>query len=521
MAKAEPCRLPAADEPEGSPADKRLTLVGMSALFDCSTPITARTSVPAPTQYAIPPRSLLAAILALVIGVSSADAQLRPLVIKDARVISGGREISQASIKISGSTIEQVRPGIKTGFLTRTIDAAGKTVTPGLIDCWSSLGLDWGGLGAANVTALSLDAFDRYARDQMLEALSQGVTTVFVGPPSADGLRGMGSVVRVTPLGTLEDRTMISEAALCATVGVSSGAGPIARVMAVQDLRKKLRTAKEHREAKEDYEEDLEEYEKKLQVRREKEEKEAEAGEEGGETEEQESGKPKAAEEGEKDKGKENDKAKGDKKDKDEIKKPSEPARDPQSDLLLRVLDGELPLRIEAHRPEDILNVLAVAEEFSIKVILVGASGGHLVADEIVAADIPVILGGTVRTAEFENDAYRYHSPRNAAKLADAGVEVYISGGGGAASTRFVALNASLAVGHGLDRAVARSSITHEAARLLGIDNRVGRIKPGMEADLVIWSGDPFSPEAKVDKVLIGGVVVYDASKETRMVTGR
>ena len=126
------------------------------------------------------------------------------------------------------------------------------------------------------------------------------------------------------------------------------------------------------------------------------------------------------------------------------------------------------------------------------------------------------MLFRSVRTAMFENNAYRYHTPDNAARLASAGVDVYVSSGGERAGTRFLGFNVALAVGHGLDAEVALQGITHKAAEFLGVDKRIGRIVPGMDADLVIWDGDPLSSTAHVEKVFVGGTIVYDASKHRR-----
>ena len=87
-------------------------------------------------------RRLTLAFVVVGLGTGPAAAQLRPVVIKNARIVNpGGSTIEQACIKVAGGKIEAVQPVIKTGLLTKTIDATGKTVTPGLIDCWSSLGL--------------------------------------------------------------------------------------------------------------------------------------------------------------------------------------------------------------------------------------------------------------------------------------------------------------------------------------------------------------------------------------------
>ena len=72
-------------------------------------------------------------------------------------------------------------------------------------------------------------------------------------------------------------------------------------------------------------------------------------------------------------------------------RKPKAPPPDRKSELLLRVIDGELPLRVEVHRPEDIFNVLEVSREFNLRLIIEGGSGAHLLAEKLAEADVTVI----------------------------------------------------------------------------------------------------------------------------------
>lgn len=440
--------------------------------------------------------------IAWLLAADAAHAQIRPLVIKDARIVRGpGDVVEGQSIRIKGSRIDAIAAGLETGFLTRTIDASGKTVTAGLIDVASNLGLSPGGDLSGSATHRVIDALDRYAKDPVIEALSQGVTTVFVTPPAGQGVTGMGAVLRVTPLGEITSRVLVEESALCASIGVTGAAGPVARLRAVADLEAKFRAAIDHRDAKEAYDEDLEEYEKKIKERAEKESKD--------DNKDDKKEKPEKSSAANEENG---DKEKKEGQEKDEFAKPAEPARNPEAELLLRVLDGDVQLRVEAHRPEDILNLLDLAREFSIRLILVGASGGHLVAQQIADANVPVIVGPTLRPAIFEDSVYRYHDARNAARLAEAGATVYVSSGAIPGETRFLAFNAAQAVGHGLDAQTAFAGVTTQAARLLGVDDTIGRVARGMEADLVIWSADPLTdPAARVEKVLVAGTIVYDA----------
>ena len=470
---------------------------------------------------------LLVGVMALPAAAQfGAASKMRPTIIKGVRILQPDGTLSEPlCVKIQGKQIVEVAPEIKTNFLLdHVVAGSGRVLAPGFIDCWSRLGLDASGGAAADPTARVLDEFDPYATGALMDALSQGVTAALMQPPASSGVTGMTSVVRLAPTGSVGDRTLLEEGGLHAAVG---GGGPLSRVSSVQSLQKILRDAVEYREAQETYEEDLEDYETKIKERAEKEAKEEqEAKGDDSQDGEKKGKKGNSMAAGRRGKGKpgKGEPGKGepaknvDQKGKEEeIKKPEPPNRSPANEVYLRLLDGELRLWMEAYRPEDILNVLALADEFSLKVVLVGASGAHLVADEIAKADVPVVLGQTVRTDRFEYNTYRFHTPEAAALLAAAGVDVYVGGGYSETGTRFLGLNTALAVGHGWDKAAALRALTSGAAELLGIDDELGRVARGYQADLVLWSGDPLASNATVEKVFLEGKVVYDAEQNWRL----
>jgi imidazolonepropionase-like amidohydrolase len=182
--------------------------------------------------------------------------------------------------------------------------------------------------------------------------------------------------------------------------------------------------------------------------------------------------------------------------------------------VLLKAIDHELPLRIEAHRSEDILNALELSEEFNLDIILEGATDAYLVADKLAEADVPVVLGPVVRTHLFENNEYRRHTARNAGALTRAGVSWTIgSGADDPIEARFVAMNAQLAFAHGAAGDGWLAAVTKNAARILSLSKRIGRLARGMQADLVIWTGDPSDPASTVDRVYVAGKLVYVAPR--------
>lgn len=187
----------------------------------------------------------------------------------------------------------------------------------------------------------------------------------------------------------------------------------------------------------------------------------------------------------------------------------------PETDLgqavLQKVLRGEVPALITAHRAHDIQAALRLQEEFGFDLILDGASEAYLVTDEIKDADVPVILhptmtrtGGSTQNAAFTT----------AGKLHDAGIPVAIQSSWEpyVPKTRIVLYEAAIAAANGLPRRAALASITRTPANILGLDD-VGTIATGQTADLALFDGDPLQYTTHVCTVLSGGQVVSDECK--------
>lgn len=451
-------------------------------------------------------------MLLLCGGALPVQAQIRPLAIQNGTLLVGdGRTIERGTILVTNQKIAAVGPEIETPFLARKLDATGKYVTPGLIDLHSTLGLG-AGTGGGSATARALDAFDRYARDDLRAALRQGITAVYLPARGDGGVRGLGAVVRLNPAVGLTELTLKEEAALCVSVGLNPAEGPIVRVKTTEELRQRFLAARDYREAWEDYEDALKEYEEKLAERAKKEA--AEPAEKSSETQKSAGarGPRRGADKAEpKPEGKPEEK-------KDELKKPAEPGKDRAAELLLKVLDGELYLRVEAHDPADILNVLELADEYRCALILEGATGAHHVAAPLAERKVPVILSGPIDTVAFRPGWLRYASVAAAARLQAAGVPVYFGSGVVDPGTApHLALRVARAVGAGFPADGAVERLTGDAARLLGVDDEIGMLKAGVWADLVVWSDHPLAPEAVIERVYVGGHEVYHAtSKEAQ-----
>lgn len=173
-------------------------------------------------------------------------------------------------------------------------------------------------------------------------------------------------------------------------------------------------------------------------------------------------------------------------------------------EALIPVADGTLPLIVTVRRAADIQQVLRLAREEGVKIILDGAEEGWLVADQIAAAGVPVLLNPISNLpGNLETRATRME---NAAALDAAGVTIAIKGNEGsvhrARETRY---NAGNAVSHGLPYDAAIEAITVNPAKIFGMAGQFGELRPGAAADVVVWSGDPLEPLSIAEAIFING----------------
>ena len=173
-------------------------------------------------------------------------------------------------------------------------------------------------------------------------------------------------------------------------------------------------------------------------------------------------------------------------------------------EALIPVVEGRMPLIVTVHRASDIRNVLRLAREENLDIILDGAQEGWRVAAEIAAADVPVLINPLDNLpSSFE---VRGASLENAARLHAAGVVIAIKGNEGSVHrAREARYNAGNAVAHGLPFLAAIEALTVNPARIFGQEDRFGALRPGLEADVVVWTGDPLEPLSQPIAVIIRG----------------
>jgi imidazolonepropionase-like amidohydrolase len=189
--------------------------------------------------------------------------------------------------------------------------------------------------------------------------------------------------------------------------------------------------------------------------------------------------------------------------------KGKEPARSLKLDMLERVLKGELPLLVTAHRARDIMSALRVADEFKIKVVIDGGAEAYLVKDEIKRAGVPVIIHATMFRASGETENLSFET---ASVLRAAGIPVALQSGfeGYVPKTRVLLFEAAVAAANGLGLEGALAASTIDAARILGLGARIGSLEAGKDGDLALYDGDPFEYTSHCVGTVIDGDVVHE-----------
>ena len=183
--------------------------------------------------------------------------------------------------------------------------------------------------------------------------------------------------------------------------------------------------------------------------------------------------------------------------------------RDLQKEALAQVVRGELPALFTAHRADDILTAIRIANEFGLQLILDAATEGYLIAEAIQKADVPVLVHPTMQRVSSPETLNT--SVENAAILADKDILIAIQSGfeSYVPKTRVVLFEAAIAMVNGLGFDRALQAITLDAAKILGLADRVGSLEPGKDADVVLFNGDPFEYTSQVEAVVLNGQVAY------------
>ena len=341
------------------------------------------------------------------------------------------------------------------------IDAKGRYVTPGLVDPHCHVGMiestiGWAGSDANEMTnpiTPELRAIDGIKpHDECFqEALDSGVTTVCTGPGSANIIGGTFCALK-TKGKTVEEMVLVEELCMKMALGENpkrcygnSKTAPATRMASAALMREWLTKARKYYEKKKKYQQDLLD--------------------------------GKDAVEGE---------------------------FNMKLDSLSRVFDG-LPVKIHAHQADDIATAMRIAKEFGLNMTVDHATEGYLIADVLKANNQTVILGPTLgNKSKYELKAKSFDSGR---VLYEAGVNFAIMTDHPVVEQKHTLVQLALFVKAGLPELAALKAVTINAAQACGIADRVGSIKEGKDADIVIWSGHPLDIMTEASVVILNGCI--------------
>jgi imidazolonepropionase-like amidohydrolase len=408
--------------------------------------------------------TLVVAIVATLVPLS-ASADEGVTAIRGGRILPISQEpIANGVVLIENGKIKEIGPSVEIPEGAEVIDATGKWILPGLIESHTTLGIAdryeaaaTDEVSAPNTAQMSiLDAVNPFNK-AIKQIRMAGITSVLVTPGRQNVIGGQPAVVKLRGK-TVSDMAVLAPAGVKLSLGEgpkttygSKGALPGTRMGAAYVVRQALTEAREYSDKKAAFE-----------------------------------------------------------KKRDDDKKGEPPPRDLKLEPLAKLLDGTLTAFIECYRVDDIQTALRLIDEFELKAVLVGATEGYRIPEEIARRNVPVIVspfGVGPRRLETQNLELA-----NARRLLAAGVKIAIKTeeSFGMGSLRELPLAAALTVKGGLDPNQALRAITLGAAEVLGIEDRMGSLEPGKDADIVIFNGDPLHYLTRVERVLIDGETVFE-----------
>ena len=184
------------------------------------------------------------------------------------------------------------------------------------------------------------------------------------------------------------------------------------------------------------------------------------------------------------------------------------PKRDLGKEILGRVLDGEVPIRNHAHRLDDIRTAIRLSEEFGYRVVIDHATEAYKIADEIVSRGIMVAIG-PVGAARGKRET-RHRTAAAAGLMVAAGATVAVMTDAPVDPVQHLRDMAIISIRSGLPQERALETITINPAKILGVDDRVGSLEPGKDADFIVFDGDPWDARNPVLETYVDGSKVFE-----------
>ena len=411
------------------------------------------------------PTSAAAGLVCLLLLAAPAAAAERPIVIRGGTVYPiSGAPLPNGTVLIRDGKIAAVGADLPVPRRATIIDAAGGAVMPGMIDLHSHLGLYSYPEARANADGnestdpitphmRAIDAF--HLHDPALaESLRGGVTTVIARPGSGNIIGGLSVLIKLRPdPTTIEDllirapgdMKMVLEWNPILSYG-RRDRQPATRMDVYALARQALQEAR-------DYQEKWTEYVAKRAT-----------GEEA-----------------------------------------TPPARDLKLEALALILDRKLPVHIHTSRADEVMGALRLMDEFNLDANLGHAEWGYLVPEPIKERDVVAVIGPRL----FRPDPVDMAWKNIPAILDQAGVRVALNTDHPIVQQNHMLYQAGLAVRYGMDEAAALAAVTLVPAQAIRIDDRVGSLEPGKDADVVVLDGDPLEVTTRVLQVFIDGQSVY------------
>jgi len=180
-----------------------------------------------------------------------------------------------------------------------------------------------------------------------------------------------------------------------------------------------------------------------------------------------------------------------------------EPDFDYKCEALIPLLEGKLQAHFHAHRADDIFTAIRLAKAFGLDYVIIHCTEGHLITEELMAEGARVLSGPYF--CDRSKPELRNQTPKTPGVLSAAGIETAIITDHPVVPVQYLTLCAALAVKEGMGRQEALRALTISPARILRLDGRVGSLKPGKDADLVVFDGDPLSLDTRVKYVAVNG----------------
>ncbi len=371
-----------------------------------------------------------------------------------------GPDIPDGEVLIDGGKIAAVGKNLEVPEGTEIYDASDCIVTPGLMDAHTHIGLDeeairWEGADYNEMSdpvtpnMRGIDGIN--PQDEAFRmALEGGVTAAMTGPGSANVIGGTFTAIKL--YGTVTDKMVLKDPAAMKAAfgenpkgcyGQNGRKAPVTRMGIAALLRETLEKTIR-------YEEEIREAEK------------------------------------------------------DETKKRP---YDAKLEAMLPVIRREIPLKCHAHRADDMITAIRIAEEFNIRLTLDHCTDGHLIADTLAEKGYPVLVGPSLgNKSKFELKNKTFETP---AILNRAGLEICIITDAPVIPLYYLPLCAGLAVREGLPEDAAWRAITINPAKTAGVEDRVGSLEPGKDADIAVFCGNPLRDiQCRAKQVFVDGVPV-------------